>query len=41
MVAFAGFHILLSCKGMTTIEFLTRQETIEIEDRDRSRDIET
>lgn len=24
MVAFAGFHILLSCKGMTTIEFLTR-----------------
>jgi len=29
MVAFAGFHILLSCKGMTTIEFLTRHEKSE------------
>lgn len=24
MVAFSGFHLFLSSKGMTTIEFLTR-----------------
>ena len=28
MVAFSGFHLFLSSKGMTTIEFLTRPQSL-------------